>query len=250
VKTFGLIGESLQHSFSKQYFTDKFKRNNWNDVKYELFEITELGELNTFLQNNETLCGLNVTIPYKQSILSYLDELDETAKIVSAVNCIKIIRNKGALYLKGYNTDILGFSSAIKPFLESSHQKALILGTGGASKAVYYVLNQMGIDCYFVSQTKGEKQTNTFQYSDINEIMLSSFKLIVNTTPLGMYPNVSTCPELPFQYINETHFVFDLVYNPEETLLIKKSKEKGALTQNGLSMLYLQAEKGWEIWNT
>ena len=248
MKTFGLIGKSLQHSFSKQYFLEKFKQNNWKDVNYELFEIQELSDLNPLLQKNETICGLNVTIPYKESVIPFLDELDETAKMVGAVNCIKISRSKGVITLKGYNTDVFGFSSAIKPFLESGHQKALILGTGGASKAVYYVLSKLGIDSYFVSRTR--KQTNTFLYSDLNEFMLDSFKLIVNTTPLGMYPNVSTCPELPYEYINSTHFVFDLVYNPEETLLLGKAKQQGALTQNGLSMLRLQAEKGWEIWNS
>ncbi len=255
-KKFGLIGYPLLHSFSKKYFTEKFEKEGISDSQYELFPIEHINNFPQLLTDNPTLCGLNVTIPYKEKIIPFLNELDETAKAVGAVNCIKIISKKQTTtdnqqpFLIGYNTDVFGFKQSIKPFLESHHQRALILGTGGASKAVAYVLKEIGIDCYFVSRNKHhDSGANIFLYEEINEYVINAFNLIINTTPVGMYPNINEVPEIPFEFISDKHLLYDLVYNPTETIFLKQGKEKGAICINGLSMLYLQAEKAWEIWN-
>lgn len=257
-KTFGLIGFPLSHSFSKKYFSEKFVKENISDCEYNLFPIDNIDQLPQLIADNPTLCGLNVTIPYKESVIPYLDELDETAKAVGAVNCIKILRDEVKVpRLIGYNTDVFGFRQSIKPFLEIQHERALILGTGGASKAVAYVLKEIGIECFFVSRSKeqelrGKNQdlgNKIFLYEELTDYIISAFKLIVNTTPVGMYPNVNVAPEIPYPSLLPSHLLYDLVYNPAETEFLKRGKLQGASTVNGLSMLHQQAEEAWRVWN-
>ncbi len=246
---YGLIGYPLSHSFSKKYFTEKFEQEKIVDCQYDLFPIETIDQFPKLIAEHPALRGLNVTIPYKQSVIPFLDELDETAKAVGAVNCIKVESRK----LIGYNTDVFGFRQSIKPFLETQHERALILGTGGASKAVAYVLKEIGIDCYFVTRNKSNNQqlttNNIFNYSELNEIVMNAFKLIVNASPVGMYPNVNDAPELPYQLITSSHLLYDLVYNPIETEFLKRGKKQNASVVNGLSMLHQQAEEAWKIWN-
>ncbi len=242
-KSYGLIGYPLSHSFSKKYFTEKFEKENISDAEYHAFPIEKIELLPQLIKDNPSLQGLSVTIPYKESVIPFLDELDATAKKIGAVNCIKISEGK----LIGYNTDAFGFRQSIKPFLESHHERALILGTGGASKAVEYVLKEIGIDCFFVTRNKTAE--NQFTYDEVNENMLKAFKLIVNATPLGMFPNVDACPPIPYQFITSSHLLYDLVYNPAETEFLKRGKSKGSAIVNGFSMLQHQAEEAWRIWN-
>lgn len=245
-KSYGLIGYPLSHSFSKKYFTEKFEKENIMDCEFNAFAIEKIEMLPQLIKDNPTLKGLSVTIPYKESVIAFLDELDETAKIIGAVNCIKISSGK----LIGYNTDAFGFKQSIKPFLESHHERALILGTGGASKAVEYVLSEIGIDCHFVTRDKSKvKSQKMFEYDEVNENMINAFKLIVNASPIGMFPNVNTAPKIPYEFISSSHLLYDLVYNPAETEFLKRGKAKGAATVNGLSMLHQQAEEAWRIWN-
>lgn len=241
---FGLIGKSLKHSFSKSYFEKKFRDEQLEGYTYSNFEIPVIEEFKSLLVSNKQLKGLNVTIPYKEAVLPYLDVLSTEAKETGAVNCIRIDDGK----LTGYNTDIYGFAQSIKPFLDNTHERVLILGTGGASKAVAYALKKTGLDVYFVS-TSPKKNENTLAYSEINERVMQAFKLVINTTPLGMMPHENECPALPYHLFTPQHLAYDLIYNPVETLFLKKAKEQGALIMNGLSMLQLQAEKSWEIWN-
>ncbi len=253
---YGLIGYPLTHSFSKKYFQEKFQKEQIANCDYQLFPLEKIEELDVILKKYPELLGLNITIPYKESVIPFLTELDETAREVGAVNCIKLVTNEQPgteKKLIGYNTDVTGFRQSIKPFLETQHQRALILGTGGASKAVHHVLKTIGIDCYFVTRTKIiDNQLiskNEFSYEELNEYIISSFKLIINTTPVGMYPNITEAPAIPYEYITSSHLLYDLVYNPEETEFLKKGKKMGASTVNGLSMLHLQAEEAWKIWN-
>jgi len=205
--------------------------------------LSDVEEFQDFVNSKSDLKGLNVTIPYKESVIPFLDELDEISKSVGAVNTIKIKDGK----LHGFNTDVYGFQMAIKPFLASHHERALILGTGGASKAVAYVLRQLGIEYIYVSRTpNGEKEV---AYSDLNAIAVRNFPMIINTSPLGMFPKMDERPAIPYEYLSEKNFLVDLIYNPEETLFLKEGKSRGALCLNGLDMLKLQAEKSWEIWN-
>lgn len=241
---YGLIGKSLSHSFSKTYFEKKFQQLGLSDHAYLNFELDTIEEVKTLAETHPNLRGFNVTIPYKESIIPYLDELSAEAKAIGAVNCVKIVNRK----LIGYNTDVFGFASSVKPFLEPQHNKALILGTGGASKAIAYALKNIGVEVYFASASK--QNANTFKYEQLNEHMMRAFKLIVNTTPLGMFPNVNECADIPYQYLTPEHLCYDAIYNPETTLFLQKAKEQGAVTINGLSMLQLQAEKSWEIWNS
>lgn len=240
---FGLIGKSLSHSFSKTYFDNKFKENGLTDHVYKNFELVTIEEFKTVL-TTENLRGLNITNPYKESIIPFLNALSTEAKEIGAVNCVKIDNGRTT----GYNTDAYGFGQSIKPFLDTTHERALILGTGGASKAVAYALKKIGVEVFFVSSS-AKKNTNTFFYNEINERVMSSFKLIINTTPLGLFPNVTEMPALPDDLFTDKHLAYDLIYNPEQTAFLKKAKEKGATTINGLSMLHLQAEKSWEIWS-
>lgn len=245
---FGLLGKSLSHSFSKSYFEEKFKKEHLSNFTYSNFDLENLDALHQIITSYQ-LEGLNVTIPYKEHIITLLNEIDPIAKEIGAVNCIKISKQNGNLFLKGFNTDYYGFGQSIKPFLEPIHERALILGTGGASKAVYYALKNVGVDVYFV--TTGEKKAaHYFHYSELNEHILNAFKLIVNCTPLGMYPKTEQYPDIPYHFITPQHLMYDLIYNPELTLFLQKGKEKGAITINGLNMLKLQADKAWEIWNS
>lgn len=258
-KTYGLIGFPLSHSFSKKYFSEKFVKENSSDCEYNLYPIDNIDQLPQLITDNPTLCGLNVTIPYKESVIPLLDELDETAKAIGAVNCIKIVSGTEyqASRLIGYNTDVYGFRQSIKPFLEIQHERALILGTGGASKAVAYVLKEIGIECFFVSRSKEQNAriknqdsgAKIFLYEELTDYIISAFKLIVNTTPVGMYPNINVAPEIPYQSLLPSHLLYDLVYNPIETEFLKRGKLQGASTVNGLSMLHQQAEEAWRIWN-
>lgn len=254
--SYGLIGYPLSHSFSKKYFTEKFENEQLSDHEYHLFPIEKMEELPDLIKKHPTLKGLNVTIPYKESVLPFLNELDETAKEIGAVNCIRMIEDETqptGKKLIGYNTDAFGFRQSIKPFLETHHERALILGTGGASKAVHHVLKTIGIDCYFVTRTKIiDNQLITkkeFSYEELNDYVMSAFKLIVNTTPVGMYPNVADAPAIPYELLTPTHLLYDLVYNPLETEFLKRGKKAGASTINGLTMLHQQAEEAWRIWN-
>ena len=244
MKEFGLIGRSLTHSFSKNYFERKFAEQGLLTCSYTNFELEGLDAFKTLIDSHPHLHGLNVTIPYKESVIRYLDELSAEASEIGAVNCIELKNKK----LIGHNTDVYGFAQSIKPFLDTNHQKALILGSGGAAKAVSHALKKIGVDVYFVSSSP-KKTPNTFLYSEINQMMLQACKLVVNCTPLGMFPNTNNCPALPYAFFTPEHLAVDLIYNPEETLFLKQAKEQGAITLNGLSMLRLQAEKSWEIWN-
>lgn len=241
----GLIGKSLSHSFSKSYFENKIKEENLANHSYELFELKTMEEFPKLIRNNPDLVGLNVTIPYKESIIPFLDELDETAKEIGAVNTIRISKKEGKTILKGYNTDAKGFGLSIKPFLKNTHERALLLGTGGASKAVDYVLKNLGITTLFVSRDPKE---NAINYTDINDYVMKFHKLIINTTPLGMSPNEASFPELPYELLNESHTLIDLVYNPERTQFLTKGKQEGTEILNGLSMLQHQANEAYKIW--
>jgi shikimate dehydrogenase len=244
MKTYGLIGYPLTHSFSKKYFTEKFQREGITDCRYELFEIKEASELPELIKNNPDLVGLSVTIPHKESVIRYMNELDEPVKKIRAVNVIKI--NDGKLI--GYNSDFHGFKASLQKFLpEGFKGDALVLGSGGSAKAVKAALESMKIHFTTVSRNR---TGHAFAYEDLNKKYIDSHTLIINTTPLGMYPNVNDCPPIPFEFISSAHFLFDLVYNPEETLFMKKGAAQGARTKNGLEMLGLQAEKAWEIWNS
>ena len=248
MKQLGLIGYPLSHSFSKKYFTEKFLKAGLTDWTYDLFELKELNELEPLLLKNPELVGLNVTIPYKLAVAPMLQQLDETAKAIGAVNTIKIIRtNKTGLFLSGYNTDVYGFRESIKPMLKRNHQRALILGTGGAARAVAWVLQSMHIEYLFVSR---HPQPGQVAYSELNETAVTHFPFIINCTPAGMYPHIETAPAIPYEYLSEANFLYDLVYNPAETIFLQKGKVKGALVMNGLDMLRLQAEKAWEIFST
>ncbi len=241
---YGLIGFPLTHSFSKKYFTEKFQKENIRDSRYELFEIQEAAQLSEILRNNTDLRGLNVTIPHKEKVILYLDEIDAAAREIGAVNVISIREGR----LKGYNSDYYGFRQSLLNLVgQTNGLKALILGTGGAAKAVKAALEDLKIPYIFVSRTK---EPTNLSYQEIDETIISEYKLIVNTSPLGMYPKTDSYPELPYHALTPQHFLYDLVYNPEETVFMKKGAEKGAKTQNGLEMLHLQAEKAWEIWNS
>ena len=240
---FGLIGRSLKHSFSKTYFEKKFDALGLTDHAYHNYEIPRIEDFNDLVAGISNLKGLNVTIPYKETIIPYLDELSPEAKDIGAVNCIKVVNGK----LVGYNTDVYGFAQSIKPFLDLNHQRALILGTGGAGKAAAYALKKTGVEVYFVTAS-AKKNANSFFYSEINDVVMNAFKCIVNTTPVGMFPGIDEAPDLPYDLLTPLHLAYDVIYNPEQTLFLKKAKEKGAITVNGASMLHLQAEKNWEIW--
>ncbi len=240
---YGLIGKSLTHSFSKKYFTEKFKRENITNSEYNLYELEKIEEIKELIEREPNLVGLNVTIPYKEKVIPYLDHLDESAKNIQAVNTIAITKSKEII---GFNTDVVGFQKSLNAFLEEKRQmKALILGTGGASKAVAEVLKQEKIPFQFVSREKGKA---AITYEELDEKWIAEYKLIINTTPLGMYPKVEQKPEIPYQYLSEEHYLFDLIYNPELTLFLKEGLSHSCKTKNGMEMLTLQAEEAWEIW--
>lgn len=239
MKRFGLIGKTLKHSFSQSFFTDFFRENKV-DAVYENFELKDQSEIRRLLQ--EDLSGVSVTIPYKEEIIELLDELSPEAMAIGAVNCVAFKAGRTI----GHNTDAYGFHQSIKPFLTNKHERAMILGTGGASKAIVYVLKQIGIDCIFISRNpEGENQ---FSYAEINEHMLRACKLIVNCTPVGMYPDNEACIDLPFQFLTPEHLVVDLIYNPAKTQLLQRSEAQGAQILNGETMLKQQALMAWKIW--
>ena len=244
MRRFGLIGFPLGHSFSKKYFSEKFLLEGI-DARYDLYELKSLDEF-TELKVSENLCGLNVTIPYKQQIIPFLDEMDETAAEIGAVNVIKFIRDGNDLKLKGYNSDAIGFLQSIRPYLKPHHNKALILGTGGASLAFDYTLRKLGIETIFVSRTPAEGQLS---YSDLSETVLNEYPIILNASPVGTFPDVERFPDIPYQYLTSRHLLFDAVYNPAETLFLQKGKAQGTTVLNGEGMLTGQAEAAWKIWN-
>lgn len=248
MKKFGLIGFPLTHSFSKKYYLGKFKNEQIKDVSYELYAIETIDLLLGLLHGDKEIMGINVTIPHKIAVMRYLDELSDEARAIAAVNCIKVQRdNDGAVHLKGYNTDVFGFEMSLRPLLEHHHTKALVLGNGGAAKAVIYTLDKLGIEFRLVSRTPDAGQ---LAYAGITQQVMAEYPLIINTTPLGTYPDVDNCPDIPYEYIGKSHLLYDLIYNPGETLFLQKGKDYGARVKNGLEMLELQAEKNWEIWNS
>jgi len=239
--TFGLIGKKLEHSFSKNYFTTKFNELNLESTytNYELKSIEEVKDVFKI----DGLVGLNVTIPYKESIIPFLDEVDDVALKIGAVNTVVIKDGK----TKGYNTDAYGFKQMIKPFFKAHHERAIVLGTGGASKAIAFVLEELGCSPIYISRYPNAE--NQFAYEEINKNMIEACPLIVNTTPIGMFPNENDEIDFPTQFLTEKNLVIDLIYNPKETIFLKKSKAKKAWTSNGLTMLHQQAERSWLIWN-
>jgi shikimate dehydrogenase len=242
--TYGLLGKKLSHSFSKKFFEDKFSALGFTDHRYVNIELDEIDKLRSALAEYPDLKGFNVTVPYKHAVIPQLDGLSDVARKVQAVNCIKVDDGGG---LHGYNTDVFGFMQSIKPFLDHGHQRALILGTGGAAKAVAYGLGRFNLEIFFV--TRGKKPADNYLiYSEVNSFVMGACKLIVNATPVGMFPDVHACPELPYHLFTPEHLAYDLVYNPPLTGFLQKASEHGAVTVNGLSMLHWQAEKSWEIW--
>ncbi len=243
---YGLLGYPLTHSFSKRFFTEKFEMENLTH-SYENFEIDTIEKFPSIIENNPEVVGLNVTIPYKEQVIPYLDELDEAAKQIGAVNTIRVIRENGKTLLKGYNTDTYGFEKSITPLLKPYHTKALILGTGGASKALKYVLNKLNID--YISASIEELKEKEITYAQIDEKLMAERLVIINATPLGTYPKEDTFPAIPYEYLSDKHLLFDLVYNPEVTIFLGHGNKVGAATKNGYEMLLNQALKSWEIWN-
>lgn len=243
---YGLLGYPLGHSFSRNFFNNKFEAENI-DAEYMNFEIPDINMLNEVISEHYNLKGLNVTIPYKEQVIPFLDEIDNDAANIGAVNVVKIIRENDKLKLKGYNSDIIGFFDSISPLLKPHMKKALILGTGGAAKAVYYGLKKLGIEAQFVSRKRNDK---AISYMDITQKIIDEHHVIVNTTPLGMYPNVDESPDIPYELLTDKHLCYDLLYNPDETLFMKNAKVYGAETKNGLEMLLLQAFASYEIWNS
>ena len=261
MKHYGLIGFPLSHSFSKKYFTEKFESEHITDAKYDLYPMEHISELPALLHKHPDLCGLNVTIPHKLNVLKYLDWIEHDARSAGAVNCIRIavespvmaafsgeVGIKGHDFrLEGYNTDIYGFEASLKPLLKPKHDRALVLGDGGAARAVKCVLDNMGIEFQCVTR---RSMPGNLLFGELKPHHIKNSLLIINTTPLGTYPNVDECPSIPYEAITNDHLLYDLIYNPEQTLFLKKGAERGAHTKNGYEMLVLQAEKSWEIWTS
>ncbi len=238
---FGLIGKDISYSFSQNYFSQKFSEKNLNHHSYENFDLNDIGEIKDLLKENQ-LMGLNVTIPYKEAVIPFLKGLDHQAKTIGAVNTIKFTK-KGLI---GFNTDAYGFEKSLTPLIKSHHKKALILGTGGASKAIAYVFDKMGIDFSYVSRTPSKNQ---FLYEQLNEATLNEYHIIVNCSPVGTFPKVQEKPQIPYKHLSKKHLLFDLIYNPHKTSFLQEGESQGAMIQNGLQMLQHQAEKAWQIWN-
>ncbi|MBQ7179884.1 MAG: shikimate dehydrogenase [Bacteroidaceae bacterium] len=243
---YGIIGYPLGHSYSRGFFTDKFKKEGI-DAQYLNFPITGAEQLRVVIEENPELRGLNVTLPYKQAVIPLLDELSDEAREIGAVNVIRVRRKNGVPYLKGFNSDIIGFMNSIRLLLKSNHRKALILGTGGASRAIRVGLERLGIDWTYVSRTPAEGR---FTYDELTPEILQEYQVVVNCSPVGMYPNCDACPAIPYEALVAGHLLFDVVYNPEETLFMKRGAEQGAVVKNGLEMLYLQAVASWDFWNS
>lgn len=245
MEKYGLIGYPLRHSFSIGYFNEKFRAERI-DAEYVNFEIPSLDDFPGIIAGNPNLRGLNVTIPYKEKIISYLDELDKDTRAIGAVNVIKVVRKKNKVRLIGYNSDIIGFTQSIEPLLQPQHKKALILGTGGAAKSVFHGLKNLGVEGVFVSRTP---KKDMLTYAELTPEIMQEYKVIVNSTPLGMFPKVDVCPDIPYDLLTPEHLLYDLLYNPNITLFMKKGMQHGATTKNGLEMLLLQAFAAWDIWN-
>ncbi|MEO8236070.1 MAG: shikimate dehydrogenase [Flavobacterium sp.] len=244
MKKLGLLGKNINYSFSQNYFANKFEKEKIdNAFSYENFDIQNIDEFTTILKNNPNLIGLNVTIPYKEIVIPFLDELSKNAQEIGAVNTIRISPN-GKLF--GDNTDFFGFNKSLEPLLKPHHKTALILGTGGAAKAVAFGLKKLNLESVFVSRQEKE---NTITYNQINEKTFDDYQIIINCTPLGTFPKTELFPEISYQYFTSKHIAFDLIYNPEKTEFLKKAENNGAIIKNGYDMLVFQAEKAWEIWN-
>ncbi len=243
---YGLIGKPLKHSFSGDYFSQMFEKKHI-DAEYRLWEMDEMPDLHVFAREHPQLRGLNITIPYKRTVIPALDELNAPVQIIGSANVIKVNRNSGEIFLKGYNTDIIGFEKSLKPLIKGRKQlRALILGTGGSAHSVAYVLRKLGIYFYFI--TRRPKKLEMMGYSWITPAIMEEFQLIVNTSPVGMFPDTEQAPVIPYEMLTPSHILFDLIYNPEETLFLKKGKAQGAIVKNGLEMLKIQAEEAWKIW--
>ena len=246
MRTFGLIGGTLAHSFSAAYFTKKFEEQQINAV-YKNFPLQSIGELNELLVQNPEMVGLNVTIPFKQSVIPFLDTLSPEAEAVGAVNTIHISNG----VRKGHNTDVAGFAASIKPFLAFGMERALVLGNGGAAAAVHYVFQRLGIEVWHVvRQLSSQPRFREMTYGDVNKYVLKACHIIVNATPVGTWPSVEERPKLPYSYVSTGHLLVDLVYNPPTTEFMKEGQAQGAVVLNGLSMLHNQAEESWKIWNS
>jgi shikimate dehydrogenase len=243
---YGLIGKTLHHSFSRRYFSEKFRSENLTDSQYRNFEIKNIGEEIPPLKKDPQLKGLNVTIPYKTEILPFLDEISTECREINACNCIKIEAGKWT----GFNTDVIGFEKSFVPFLKPFQTKALILGTGGASNAVAFVLKKLNIQFLKVSRKQNGSDSSIISYQDISQETMQEFPIVINTTPLGTFPNVNECPDLPYQFVTDKHYFFDLIYNPAKTLFLSRAEKRGAFIENGDKMLMIQAEESWRIWNT
>lgn len=246
MRTFGLIGYPLSQSFSQKYFTAKFEREHIDGV-YHLLPIPHINEFPALLTQYSGISGMNVTIPYKEQVMQFLTHLNPVAAEIGAVNVIKFKWNGNTPELTGYNTDTIGFTRSLQPFLKPHHTKALILGTGGAAKSVAYSLGKLGIECKYVSRTPADASVLT--YSQLDEKIMEAYTVIVNSSPLGMYPKVDGCPDIPYQFLTPRHLLYDLVYNPEVTLFLQKGADRGAAIKNGLEMLHIQADEAWKIWN-
>ena len=242
---YGLIGYPLGHSFSIGYFNEKFANENI-DAQYINFEIPSIDNLVEVLSSNPQLRGLNVTIPYKEQVIRYLDSISPEAQAIGAVNVIRVSQKGNQTFLRGFNSDVIGFTKSIEPLLERYHRKALILGTGGAAKAVDYGLKSLGLETQMVSRSS---KTGAITYDDVKAETIEEYNILVNCTPLGLYPNVDLCPTLPYNAMNSRTLLYDLLYNPDETLFMRKGREQGATVKNGLEMLLLQAFASWEFWN-
>lgn len=244
-RLFGLLGKDISYSFSRGYFSEKFKQMNLDNHNYINFDLPKIEDFPSILEDNESVLGINVTIPYKEAVIPYLDKIDKTAKEIGAVNTIKITKRGN---LKGYNSDVVGFEKSITPLLKKHHKKALILGTGGASKAIAYALKRNDIKYKFVSRNpEGKKQIS---YADLSRKIIEDYTLIVNSTPLGTSPHVNNCPNIPYQFITPNHLLYDLIYNPQVSKFLANGRQKGAAIKNGYEMLELQAEESWRIWNS
>ncbi|MDA3952614.1 MAG: shikimate dehydrogenase [Bacteroidales bacterium] len=247
MRFFGLIGKKLEHSFSPVFFKEKFEEEGIEDAFYNLYPLKNIDELNQLITDFSNLSGLNVTIPYKQDVISFLDEIDEDAKAIGAINTIKFDWIKSKLKLTGYNTDYLGFIDSIKPLLKKHHKSALVLGTGGGSLAIAYALKKLGI--IYTKVSRNPKNNNELSYELLNKELISETKLIINTTPLGMYPDISQKPDIPYDSLTKEHLLYDLIYNPKQTEFLRKGEKQGAVIKNGFEMLIKQAEYSWKIWN-
>ena len=243
-KVFGLLGKNISYSFSRGYFAKKFELLGLNKHEYKNFDIQDIAGFSSIIKDETCLKGINVTIPYKEEVMQYLDIIDNTAKAIGAVNTIKFTKRGN---LKGYNTDVVGFENSISPYFKSHHKFALILGTGGASKAIAYALKKNKIQYKFVSRKPSGKEE--ISYNDVTNEVLNKYHIIVNCTPIGTSPDIHVSPNIPYQFLSEKHLLFDLIYNPEISTFLAKGKQQGASIKNGFEMLEMQAEESWRIWN-